>query len=443
MKFIDLKKEVDGSIDNNADSAGINNHQKNLQLILDIVNTINRTLVLDEVLELVLKSAINLTQTDRGFIFLINSDGELEFEIGLNSNNEFLDRKDFIISKSVINNVFQSGTSKFLESAQDNLNGKSSKSILVLELQTILCSPLITNSEKVGVIYVDSRKLHKIDIKEITNTFEIFAGQAATAIKNAQFYQAQLLSYKTLQSTNRELLLAKEEAEKSDRLKTEFLAQMSHEIRTPIHILLSFTNLIKEEVENKIDDELKSNFGAITEAGKRIIRTTDLILNMAEVQTGNYEYKYSNFSFMDEIILPIYSEFKIRASQKNLQMNLIDNTKETSISSDKYSIYQIFYHIIDNAVKFTAKGNIEIFIEEDQLNYIIRIKDTGIGISDEYLPFIFKPFSQEQQGYNRRYEGNGLGLALVKNYAEINSVQIDIETAKNVGTTFLVILPKA
>jgi GAF domain-containing protein len=251
MKFAELKKQVDEELKGSVRNVVSNGHN-NLEIILEIVNKINSTLILEDVLNLVLKSAIEFTKSERGFIVLANEDDELEFKIGLDNKSNSIDKQDFRVSKSVIDDVYEAGESRFVESAQSDNNFDRSQSIFTLELQTILCSPLITGKRKIGVIYVDSRLINKLDDKNITDMFEILAGQAATAIKNAQLYNGQINAYKEQQKINSELQIAKEEAEKSDRLKSEFLAQMSHEIRTPIHIMLSNSELIKDEIGEKL-----------------------------------------------------------------------------------------------------------------------------------------------------------------------------------------------
>jgi len=239
--------------------------------------------------------------------------------------------------------------------------------------------------------------------------------------------------------TNKKLIISKEEAEKSDRLKSEFLAQMSHEIRTPIHILMSYSNLIRDEIEDQVDEDLRSNFIAIEDAGKRIIRTTDLILNMSEIATGTYEYSEDTFDLYDNILKSIYEEFKLLAAEKKLGLNLIKETDNTTITGDKYSIYQIFTNLIENAIKYTNSGKIDIIIYSyDDGKISVTVADTGIGIAEEYIPYLFKPFMQEDQGYSRRFEGNGLGLALVKNYCDLNQAQIGVESKKDEGSRFTV-----
>lgn len=437
MEFSEIKKIVDEA----KSSLELSSHQNssNLEIILNIVNTINKTLIIDDVLELVLKNAISLTGTERGFIVLKNDDGILEFTLGMNSTEGKLSKEEFSVSQSVVDDVFITGESKFIESAQSDDSNRKSKSIFILDLQTILCSPLITSGEKIGVVYVDSKHLHKVKIKEITNMFEILAGQAATAIRNAQLYNGQVDANISLEESNKQLIVAKEEAEKSDRLKSEFLAQMSHEIRTPIHILMSYSSLIMDEIEGKMDEDLRSNFNAIEHAGKRIIRTTELILNMSEITTGTYEYSGSEFDVYDGILKSIFNENEERVNKNKIDYTINSDSSSTIISADKYSVHQIFTNLIDNAIKYTENGKISVSVRSNDKNRVeVKVSDTGIGISEEYMPNLFMPFTQEEQGYSRRYEGNGLGLALVKKYCELNQADIIVESKKEEGTTVTV-----
>lgn len=437
MKFSEIAKIVDEA----KKTLEYSSHQNssNLEIILNIVNTINKTLIIDDVLELVLKNAISLTGTERGFIVLKNDKGALEFTLGMNSTEGKLSKEDFSISQSVVDDVFITGESKFIESAQSDNTNKKSKSIFTLDLQTILCSPLITSGEKIGVVYVDSKHLHKVKIKEITNMFEILAGQAATAIRNAQLYNGQVAANISLEDSNKQLIIAKEEAEKSDRLKSEFLAQMSHEIRTPIHILMSYSSLIMDEIDGKMDEDLRSNFNVIEHAGKRIIRTTELILNMSEITTGTYEYMGSEFDIYDGILKSIFNEYKEKVNTNKINYKISNDSSSTMISADKYSVHQIFTNLIDNAIKYTEEGEISVSVKSNSENRVeVIISDTGIGISEEYMPNLFMPFTQEEQGYSRRYEGNGLGLALIKKYCELNQADIIVESKKEEGTTVTV-----
>lgn len=254
-----------------------------------------------------------------------------------------------------------------------------------------------------------------------------------------------LLNEKLLQEINerkeieKELLIAKEKAESSEKLKSEFLAQMSHEIRSPINTILNFVDLIRDSVDTGNDETLKESFDSIDKAGDRIVRTIDLILNMSELQTGSYEAKYKNIN-LSNLLEELSLEFEHKANKKNLDFILNVKDPDLTIYADEYSVTQIIVNLTDNAIKYTFSGKIEITaFRNDNKDVTLKISDTGIGISKEYLPYLFSAFSQEQRGYTRQFEGNGLGLALVKRYCEMNNADISVESEKGVGTTFTIV----
>lgn len=236
-----------------------------------------------------------------------------------------------------------------------------------------------------------------------------------------------------------EIIRAKERAEASERLKTEFLAQISHEIRTPINIMSSNAQLIKDEVESFIDEEVLGLFSSIARASHRMIRTVDLILNMSELQTGAYRPVYKEINLDTDILQSLQIEYLHLAQSKKLTIEYICETENPIIEADEYSVMQIFANLIDNGIKYTDAGKISIRLFENQASEkIVEIKDTGIGMNRDFLERIFEPFVQEEHGYTRSFEGNGLGLALVKNYCELNNAEIEVESEKGSGSKFRV-----
>lgn len=238
-----------------------------------------------------------------------------------------------------------------------------------------------------------------------------------------------------------ELRLAKDEAEKSDKLKSEFLAQISHEIRTPINVIVNFINLLKLEFAGyNLSDDVKTAYQSIDSATKRIIRTVDLILNMSELQVGAYIPQMRYIDIEQDILKNLYIDFLHAAELKNIKLSIERFTDNLNVFVDEYSVTQIFSNLLDNAIKYTNEGSVKIVIERDNDDrLIISVVDTGIGISEEFIPNLFRPFSQEEQGYTRRFEGNGLGLALVKKYCDLNNAEIKVISEKGKGSTFSVI----
>jgi signal transduction histidine kinase len=266
---------------------------------------------------------------------------------------------------------------------------------------------------------------NKIEKSElIKSVLNIFASKTSAEIERLKY--------------ENELVYAKNEAERSNKLKTDFLAQMSHEIRTPVNTILSFSSLLKESLEDKLDEDLKDSFNIIDKGGRRLIRTIDLILNVSQLQSGNLVLSPSK---QDLIIIlnDLVSEFKHSAVNKGL--DLIFETKEKSLTifADLYTITQIFANLIHNAIKYTTKGTIKLKAARNKNGKIrVQVKDTGVGMSDAFLTKIFDPFSQEETGYTRKFEGTGLGLTLVRKYCELNNAKITVKSVKDGGSTFII-----
>ncbi|MEJ5351060.1 MAG: PAS domain S-box protein [Melioribacteraceae bacterium] len=236
-----------------------------------------------------------------------------------------------------------------------------------------------------------------------------------------------------------DLILAKEKAEDSDKMKSLFLAQMSHEFRTPLHTILSYLSLLHEDLTSRNISDIDFYFNSIDSASRRLIRTVDMILNMSQLQVGFYKPNFKEINLIDDIIKKVINDFITATEEKNLYIKLLPKTKEIKILGDEYSLIQLFANLIDNAIKYTKEGGIIITVFNKDNNLCVSIEDTGIGIAKEYLPKLFEPFSQESTGYTRAFDGVGLGMSLVKEYCKINGAEIHVESEKNVGTKITII----
>ena len=236
-----------------------------------------------------------------------------------------------------------------------------------------------------------------------------------------------------------ELLDSKEKAELSNKLKDAFIANMSHEIRTPLNGILGMTSLIEEAFLKYSTPVEERFFQTIQQSSKRLLRSIDMIINLSRIQIGEFPILQKNID-LNLIISNLLMEYKDIAEKKSLNLIFENSYENTIVYFDEYCIILSLSNLIDNAMKFTNSGEVIIKLYKENEKVKIDVSDTGIGISPSYISEIFKPYSQEETGYSRSYEGMGLGLSLTKKILEINNASISVRSVKNQGSTFTIII---
>jgi PAS domain S-box-containing protein len=237
-----------------------------------------------------------------------------------------------------------------------------------------------------------------------------------------------------------ELLQAKERAEEMNRLKTNFLANMSHEIRTPINGILGISQIMEMESQ---DPQILQYVAMQRQSGKRLLDTINSILSLAKLEAEQSDVMLNEVdlvALLGENVLPL----KNLAQQKGLDFRWEAPSGKLPCMGDETILHQVFNNIIGNAIKFTDKGHVlvEALAEKGEKNLaIVRVTDSGIGISAEFLPKVFFSFEQESTGQSRKHEGSGLGLSIAKKYVELLGGEIRVSSQKGQGSTFEIRLP--
>lgn len=237
-----------------------------------------------------------------------------------------------------------------------------------------------------------------------------------------------------------EMLTAKLKAEEGDKLKSAFLANMSHEIRTPMNGILGFAKLL--DVEDLKDVERNEYINIIKASSNRLMELINNILDISKLESGMIEVYYSQVD-VSKLLNEVYNFYEIHALKKKIRIILDNDNSENSfyVITDHSKLFQILSYILDNALKFTLEGTISIGCKTEDKHLEVYVSDTGIGISDEFKPFLFERFRQENINLNRHHEGSGLGLAIVKGLCDLIGAEAIIESQKNVGTTVRILLP--
>lgn len=238
------------------------------------------------------------------------------------------------------------------------------------------------------------------------------------------------------------LLVAKEKAERANSLKDAFINNLSHEIRTPLNGIVGMAGIIQEIFEESASPEDLVYFRSLIKSTQRLINTVEMMLLMSQLQTGDHEIR-SEHTGLSAIIERVVNDHKDEVAEKELELSVINETKDDSVFVDTSDAKNILFFLIENAIKFTKEGGITISLTEGNGGGVsVSVKDTGTGISEDYLPNLFEPFVQQETGYSRPFEGLGLGLPIVKKLVDLNNCKIEVESEPGKGSTFTVWFPK-
>lgn len=308
--------------------------------------------------------------------------------------------------------------------------------------------PLKVGSTVIGVFKMES--LH-IAMRDLYAQLPLFFNYAALVLKN------EILGYTRLQQLNnllqqeivirkqteQKLIAAKDAAEAANRAKSIFLANMSHELRTPMNAVLGFSQLMQRD--GNLSPAQHETLDIINNSGRHLLGLINDVLDMAKIEAGRVVIENGNFD-LGALILDTIDMMHERAEAKGLEL-LLDQASDFPrfVCSDEAKLRQILLNLIGNAIKFTQQGYVAVHLtakdlpDPRQCLLICEIIDTGIGIAEQDLPFVFDTFVQV--GKESDQQGSGLGLKITQQYAELMGGQVTVTSELGKGSSFTLTLP--
>jgi signal transduction histidine kinase len=241
-------------------------------------------------------------------------------------------------------------------------------------------------------------------------------------------------SRKALEESNRKLV-------ELDQIKSRFFANISHELRTPLTLLLAPLETLMQKFNRSFDGETREVLVTMHSNGMRLLKLINDLLDLVRLESGRLEVKYDSVE-VTEFVKGLASAARQVADDKRLSLETSVDSNLGTVVADRDKLEKIVLNLVFNALKFTpAGGRVELRAEKQVDHFIIRVSDTGMGISAKNLPFVFDRFWQADGSSKRKYQGVGIGLALVKELTEIQGGKVDVQSTEGQGTTFTVQLP--
>lgn len=400
-------------------------NDENIQQILyEIASASTSTKNIEELLN-VIRIKLNLV-IDAGNFFVARYDRESEMLRKIIFIDDRDDFTEWSTNNSLSGQVARSGRS-ILMSKRDIVDFSKEMGITLLgsECECWMGVPLNLESETLGVMVLQSYTNPSAYDMKTLRMMEMIAHELSIVIQRYEMIS--------------NLIEAKERAIESDRLKSAFLANMSHEIRTPMNGIMGFLQLLNDV--DLTSDDRQYYFDIINKSGERLLSTINDIIEISKIESGQLNVVHSNVN-IKEILNFHYNFFKKQTDEKGilLTMKCCEDVSEI-VLCDQHILDGILTNLIKNAVKFTEFGEIEFgtFLKDESL--VFYVKDTGAGISKNRLEAIFDRFVQADLDYKRPHEGSGLGLSIVKAYADLINGRVWVESEERKGSIFYFSVP--
>jgi len=253
----------------------------------------------------------------------------------------------------------------------------------------------------------------------------------------AGFFRREFVGNMYLRKNRQDLLLTVDRVESSNKMKNDFLNNMSHELRTPLNAIFGYTDILEMSINDRLTDKEREYLDAIKNGKDKILELVNEMLDLSKIEAGTNVLELQELN-PNIIIKAAVDSMKGTMEKKKLSIveSYTDDHCQINVDLNRFTL--IIRHLLENAIKFTEKGGITVksFKNEDRFN--ISFSDTGIGIKKDFLPYLFIPFRQAEEGISRSFEGAGIGLPLVKHYTNDMEGRLEFSTKEGEGSKFTI-----
>jgi signal transduction histidine kinase len=245
-----------------------------------------------------------------------------------------------------------------------------------------------------------------------------------------------------LESQRQQIEQQNQQLIEASRLKSQFLANMSHELRTPMNSIMGFSQLLLRQYPDPLSQKQLDMVKRIFNNSQNLMTMLNEVLDFSKIEAGRLDLKVEKFD-LTELITLTTEEIRSLAVEKNLDLEMEIELKNSLVVNDRTSLRRILVNLLSNAIKFTASGYVKIKVwEQTKERIALAVEDSGLGIAEENRELIFEAFRQADQTITRKHSGTGLGLAIVRSLVNMMEGRIVLKSVLGKGSTFLIELPR-
>lgn len=421
-------------------NAKIKEQSEQLASITYVAQLVNSTLDLDQVLSTVMRSlnqvfsftmmAILFVDEKREKLVLDRMSGDVSPQLleRLEGLDIPLDEQNSAFTRTVTD-----AQPVYLADVSKDIGASEGVSKLIYEIvpaKSMLTFPLRQDGAVEGVlVFANTRNYLDLDpsnIKEIGR----YVTYIVSAIRNAKNYRA--------------IQDARAAADAANVAKSQFLANMSHELRTPMNAVIGYTEMLQEEAEDRGLDDLVPDFEKIRSASQHLLQLINDVLDLSKIEADRIELSPEVLS-VDELISNVSAHVEPLIAKNRNQLKITRRSALGEVFLDRVRLHQVILNLLSNSAKFTRKGTIEVvaerLTEHEHDLLIIKVRDSGIGMTEEQLERVFEPFAQADASTTREFGGTGLGLSISRQICEMMGGSLTATSEKDVGSVFTVCIP--
>jgi signal transduction histidine kinase/HAMP domain-containing protein len=400
-----------------------------LKALSEVSQSVSSTLDLEKVLNNIVQHAVELSKTDAGTIYEYH-EAEKIFVPMINFGVDetfvhIMKEAKFGIGDGTI--LGMAGETRSVMQVPDLSAIKDARVEYVRKVgfRSVLAVPLLRKDKLVGSLVVRRKRSGEFP-QETVDLIQTFAAQSAIALHNARLFQ--------------ELEIKSHELSQADKHKSEFLASMSHELRTPLNAILGYTELILDGIYGEAPAKIREVIERLEKNGSHLLRLINDVLDISKIEAGQLELSLEEYS-LEETIHTVLTSLEPLATEKELILKTRIAPHLPNGKGDPQRIAQVLVNLIGNAIKFTEEGEVAVDIAPVDGRFLVKVSDTGPGLSDLEKDYIFSEFYQVDRKSTRSKGGSGLGLSIAKRIVDLHGGAIWVESVPGEGSTFIFTLP--